>query len=223
MDPLRFTFKSADQSRSRWWTRRTWPFVALFPVGAGCLLQQPSLAVGVVGLVLVALAYTYDGSHVDEESLVVLPDTGVQLEARFRSGKVSRRFVPMSDIEAAIINEGFKRCRVVFYLALVLRPTTIGNSQEPATEAEGGSLKVPRAKGRSSSSVAAGAAAAAAAAAEARGPHGGQGEGAGSEGKGDPAKAADPCLVVAFEHGLPRLPFLKRVYAALDEVVCPNR
>ncbi|GLJ08223.1 hypothetical protein SUGI_0084420 [Cryptomeria japonica] len=69
--------------------------------------------------ILVATAIHRNG--IQQESVVVMPTLGVQLETYYRSGKVFRRFVPMGNILAAVINEAVTPFTCYWYLALIVR------------------------------------------------------------------------------------------------------
>lgn len=89
------------------------------------LLPIPAVAQGssLIGTVLLCVlsAAVIHGNSIEEETVVVMPTLGVQLETCYKSGKVSRRFVPIGDILAAVINEAVTPFTCYSYLALVLR------------------------------------------------------------------------------------------------------
>ena len=79
-------------------------------------------AVALCGLLAVAVVLTLVLSQVvTEESLLVMDDFGVQTRTtHFLSGRQTGRFVDRQKIRGVIINEGFTRWQVVFYLAFLL-------------------------------------------------------------------------------------------------------
>lgn len=85
----------------------------------------PTVAQGssLIGMVLLCVlsAVVIHGNGIEQETVVVMPTLGVQLETCYKSGKVSRRFVPIGDILAAVINEAVTPFTCYSYLALVLR------------------------------------------------------------------------------------------------------
>lgn len=89
------------------------------------LLPIPTVAEGssLIGTVLLCVlsAAVIHGNGIEEETVVVMPTLGVQLETCYKSGKVSGRFVPIGDILAAVINEAVTPFTCYSYLALVLR------------------------------------------------------------------------------------------------------
>lgn len=99
--------------------------VVLMTFICALLLPIPAVAQGssLIGTVLLYFlsAAVIHGNDIEEETVVVMPTLGVQLETCYRSGKVSRRFVPIGDILAAVINEAVTPFTCYSYLALVLR------------------------------------------------------------------------------------------------------
>ncbi|XP_057831787.1 uncharacterized protein LOC131042495 isoform X2 [Cryptomeria japonica] len=84
------------------------------------VVEQGASFIGMCILcILVATAIHRNG--IQQESVVVMPTLGVQLETYYRSGKVFRRFVPMGNILAAVINEAVTPFTCYWYLALIVR------------------------------------------------------------------------------------------------------
>lgn len=83
-------------------------------------VTQGSSLIGTV-LICVLTAAVIHGNGIEQETVVVMPTLGVQLETCYKSGNVSRRFVPIGDILAAVINEAVTPFTCYSYLALVLR------------------------------------------------------------------------------------------------------
>lgn len=81
------------------------------------------VAVGLQWLILAYSLFTLVRLRnvVEEESVVVMPTFGVQLETSYFSGKVHREFVPLKRILAAVINEAVTPTCCYYYLALLLR------------------------------------------------------------------------------------------------------
>eukprot|EP01018_Ginkgo_biloba_P005097 Gb_13566 [translate_table: standard] len=76
-----------------------------------------------VGMLLLCIISTaiIRRNGIEQESVVVMPKLGVQLETSYKSGKILRRFVPIGNILAAVINEGVTPFTCYWYLALVVR------------------------------------------------------------------------------------------------------
>lgn len=80
-----------------------------------------TLALSVVALVvLVARVYSVL-FRVKQESLLVMRDLGVQLRTVYNSGRVVRTFIDRENILDIIINEGITGCRILYYLAVVVK------------------------------------------------------------------------------------------------------
>ncbi|PFH33057.1 hypothetical protein BESB_082560 [Besnoitia besnoiti] len=82
-----------------------------------------SLVFSVVGLAagVVVLASFLTGPHIVEESLEVVANFGVQLQHTTRWGGVRREFIEASQVSDVIINEGFRVCDIIFYVALLVK------------------------------------------------------------------------------------------------------
>ncbi|KAM3347154.1 hypothetical protein ACQJBY_021243 [Aegilops geniculata] len=87
------------------------------------LLSKESLCLGsfwsVPFSVIVAKCLQY--KPVKKESLVIMPAFGIQLEQHFWSGRVDRKFVPISKIIKPVLNECVTPVTCYWSLALLLR------------------------------------------------------------------------------------------------------
>ena len=93
--------------------------------GARVLAAFASSTSAVVGLVLLFLqlvrsAYRW-ATLIREESFTVIRGVGIQLETVFCNGKRSTVFLDRARVRDIVINEGFRRQRVVFFLAVLLK------------------------------------------------------------------------------------------------------
>ncbi|KAH9326400.1 hypothetical protein KI387_006578, partial [Taxus chinensis] len=75
-------------------------------------------------ILCISIAAVIHRNGIQQESVVVMPTLGVQLETCYKSGKIFRRFVPMGNILAAVINEAVTPFTCYWYLALVVREET---------------------------------------------------------------------------------------------------
>eukprot|EP01101_Sappina_pedata_P003992 TRINITY_DN1633_c0_g1_i2.p3 TRINITY_DN1633_c0_g1~~TRINITY_DN1633_c0_g1_i2.p3 ORF type:complete len:128 (+),score=34.68 TRINITY_DN1633_c0_g1_i2:160-543(+) len=55
------------------------------------------------------------------ESLLVIPDIGVQVITKYYGGKSIHRFVDKTQIKSIVINEGIHSFRVIFYMAFIVK------------------------------------------------------------------------------------------------------
>lgn len=100
-------------------------------VGATCLLanvcrtllSKESLCLGSFWSVLFSaiVAKCLQYKPVKKESLVIMPAFGIQLEQHFWSGRVDRKFVPISKILQPVLNECVTPVTCYWSLALLLR------------------------------------------------------------------------------------------------------
>ncbi|XP_074371993.1 uncharacterized protein LOC141712816 [Apium graveolens] len=58
---------------------------------------------------------------VDKESIIIMPNFGVQLETQYRCGSNSRRFIPMSKILKPVLNECVTPVTCYWSLSLIVR------------------------------------------------------------------------------------------------------
>lgn len=58
---------------------------------------------------------------VRSESLIAIEEVGVQLNTTYFNGRVDSKFVDKSKIEQIVMNEGITLCRVVFYVAFIMK------------------------------------------------------------------------------------------------------
>lgn len=58
---------------------------------------------------------------VDKESIIIMPNFGLQLETQYRSGSKSRRFIPMSKILKPVLNECVTPVTCYWSLSLIVR------------------------------------------------------------------------------------------------------
>lgn len=58
---------------------------------------------------------------VDEESIIIMPNFGIQLETQYISGSKSRRFIPMSKILKPVLNECVTPVTCYWSLSLIVR------------------------------------------------------------------------------------------------------
>nr|PIM02475.1 hypothetical protein TGCOUG_239748B [Toxoplasma gondii COUG] len=59
--------------------------------------------------------------YIVEQSLEIVANFGVQLQQKTRWGGIKRQFIDASQVSDVIINEGFRACDVVFYVALLVK------------------------------------------------------------------------------------------------------
>ena len=69
----------------------------------------------------VAVAACLKLRQVQEESVLVVADMGVQLTVSYRFGGQSCRFIDMADVQDILVNEGIAQQRTRYYLAFVVR------------------------------------------------------------------------------------------------------
>eukprot|EP00455_Lapot_gusevi_P035354 TRINITY_DN3913_c0_g4_i1.p1 TRINITY_DN3913_c0_g4~~TRINITY_DN3913_c0_g4_i1.p1 ORF type:complete len:190 (-),score=28.01 TRINITY_DN3913_c0_g4_i1:4-573(-) len=121
----------ADGTIKEYKVTSTQPFLTwVDPIAAGlfvlALLYQvfinwtikPSLPFLITSLPLL-LCVLSKLNRVKEESLLVIHEFGVQLKKKYFTGKEKNLFLDRSRIKDVIINEGFFRCRIIFYLAFI--------------------------------------------------------------------------------------------------------
>eukprot|EP01103_Thecamoeba_quadrilineata_P021552 TRINITY_DN993_c0_g1_i6.p1 TRINITY_DN993_c0_g1~~TRINITY_DN993_c0_g1_i6.p1 ORF type:complete len:104 (-),score=12.19 TRINITY_DN993_c0_g1_i6:191-502(-) len=58
---------------------------------------------------------------IKKESLLVIPDMGVQVTTVHFSGKRNDLFIDKTKIQSIIINEGIQCFRVIFYMAFIVK------------------------------------------------------------------------------------------------------
>ena len=71
------------------------------------------------GLFLLALRIRY--GPVESESLMTVEEIGIQLSTVYFDGRTESKFVDIDTIESIVINEGITLCRVVFYMAFIVK------------------------------------------------------------------------------------------------------
>eukprot|EP01116_Phalansterium_solitarium_P001977 TRINITY_DN11838_c0_g1_i1.p2 TRINITY_DN11838_c0_g1~~TRINITY_DN11838_c0_g1_i1.p2 ORF type:complete len:212 (+),score=72.20 TRINITY_DN11838_c0_g1_i1:1177-1812(+) len=157
-------------------------FAVIFHVNSSFLLLVVPPAALVVARVL------YRRSRVQEESLLVIRELGVQLQTRYYSGAVTHRFVDKKRIRAIVLNEAVKSYAVIFYMAFIV---------EPPPNDDAGRRRRPTSSAAASAAPTHVGAAASDAARTLR-----------------PADADRLVLVLAFENLLPKLHTLLPVYRA---------
>lgn len=132
---------TVERPNSGWWTSAALGVAALSFAWTTRLVQwlssfspalNPLLVPFMVSTALMALVLQLQLQTVVRESILVLPGIGIQLTKyshTFRSliagsphlhRMISQTFVPASSIHSILLNEGFHRSRVVYYLAIVL-------------------------------------------------------------------------------------------------------
>ncbi|KAL1820300.1 hypothetical protein ACET3Z_015169 [Daucus carota] len=72
-------------------------------------------------LVIALLIKSLLWKHVDKESIIIMPNFGVQLETQYRSGSKFRRFIPMSKILKPVLNECVTPVTCYWSLSLIVR------------------------------------------------------------------------------------------------------
>ncbi|KAK3160439.1 hypothetical protein QOZ80_1BG0059460 [Eleusine coracana subsp. coracana] len=87
------------------------------------LLSKENLYLGSLWSITFAgiVAKCLQPDPVKKESVVIMPTFGVQLEQRFWSGRVHRKFVPISKILKPVLNENATPVTCYWSLALLLR------------------------------------------------------------------------------------------------------
>ncbi|CAM9274697.1 unnamed protein product [Laminaria digitata] len=105
----------------------TWARAAVAVVGASLfaqlLVDKGSAFLGGLGLVLLLCCVAWSlscRSRVQEESLLVVRELGVQVTTKYVDGREKSTFLDKAKIKAILINEGITMHRVVFYLAFVV-------------------------------------------------------------------------------------------------------
>eukprot|EP00939_MAST-03C_sp_MAST-3C-sp1_P000797 g797.t1 len=71
------------------------------------------------GVMLLALRAQY--GTIKSESLLTIEEIGVQLTSYYFDGRIDSKFVDKDKIESIVINEGITLCRVVFYMAFLVK------------------------------------------------------------------------------------------------------
>lgn len=126
---------------------RSWRLsAALSAVGLACIwltsvmqwtsgmlhIQHPLLLPAVASAALLYLTVQFQLQAVVRESILVLPGIGIQLTKYRHTVRsllthnthsycmTSQTFVPASSIHSILLNEGFHRSRVIYYLAIVV-------------------------------------------------------------------------------------------------------
>ena len=77
--------------------------------------------VGVVCVVLGVLRACWWATRVSKESITVMRGLGVQLTQERASGAQHTVFIDREHVQDVVINEGITLCKVVFYLAILVR------------------------------------------------------------------------------------------------------
>ncbi|CAI9757833.1 unnamed protein product [Fraxinus pennsylvanica] len=85
------------------------------------LPQDMSMAVLFSFSLAVFLVKSWQGKHVEKESVTILPSFGVQLETTYRSGRTVRHFVPISKIMKPVLNECVTPVTCYWSLSLIIR------------------------------------------------------------------------------------------------------
>jgi len=70
------------------------------------------------------LVFTSFRSHfgtIRSESLIAIEEVGVQLKTTYFNGRVDSKFLEKAKIRSVVMNEGITLCRVVFYVAFLMR------------------------------------------------------------------------------------------------------
>jgi len=60
-------------------------------------------------------------TQVKEERVLVVQDLGIQLSTVYWTGRHADTFIDKDKIKDIIINEGITRCKVIFYMAIILK------------------------------------------------------------------------------------------------------
>ncbi|KAJ0979272.1 hypothetical protein J5N97_014746 [Dioscorea zingiberensis] len=87
------------------------------------ILIKEKLSVGSISSTIMATLFAkfFQYKSVKKETVLIMPAFGVQLESHFWSGRVNRRFVPLSKILKPVINECVTPVTCYWSLALILR------------------------------------------------------------------------------------------------------
>ncbi|XP_006855724.2 uncharacterized protein LOC18445525 isoform X2 [Amborella trichopoda] len=72
-------------------------------------------------LTFVILAAALHLRSIEKESVLIMPTFGVQLETHYRSGRICRRFIPISKILKPVLNECVTPTTCYWSLVLILR------------------------------------------------------------------------------------------------------
>eukprot|EP00904_Undaria_pinnatifida_P009414 jgi/Undpi1/5602/HiC_scaffold_2.g00878.m1 len=92
-------------------------------LASALLVDKGSTFLGGLGLVLLLCCVAWSlscRSRVQEESLLVVRELGVQVTTKYVDGREKSTFLDKAMIKAILINEGITMHRVVFYLAFVV-------------------------------------------------------------------------------------------------------
>ncbi|CAM9856141.1 unnamed protein product [Discosporangium mesarthrocarpum] len=82
---------------------------------------NPGLGILGLGIVLVCLLWSFQHRLiVKEESLLVIPDLGVQIATKYADGRETTQFLDRAKIKEVLINEGITMQRVIFYMAFIV-------------------------------------------------------------------------------------------------------
>jgi len=80
-----------------------------------------SLSLPIAALVLLlTISIFIKRNSVKEESLLIIRDTGLQLNKKFYNGEEKHLFIDKTKISAIVINEGIRSYDVLFYMAVIV-------------------------------------------------------------------------------------------------------
>lgn len=96
--------------------------ILLFLVNSYILVVKEKLCSGSIWRLIVVLMFAKFVQYkpVKKESIVILPEFGLQLETHYWSGKIVRRFVPRAKIVRPVLNECVTPFTCYWSLALML-------------------------------------------------------------------------------------------------------
>jgi len=109
-------------ARCPFWTRVD-TVCALLVILAGLskLYQLGPLWFGVIlSAVPLLLRTAFKLTQVKEERVLVVQDLGIQLSTVYWTGRHADTFIDKDKIKDIIINEGITRCKVIFYMSIML-------------------------------------------------------------------------------------------------------
>ncbi|ONK67869.1 uncharacterized protein A4U43_C05F4650 [Asparagus officinalis] len=100
-------------------------FGTLLLIASTCylLVMKEMLQVSSIWSIFVVIIFAklLQYKPVKKESVVIMPEFGVQLETHYWSGRISRRFVPIGKILRPVINECVTPITCYWTLALIVR------------------------------------------------------------------------------------------------------
>jgi hypothetical protein len=83
-------------------------------------LSKASSAAMIIAGIVALLALAASLGAVSDECITVIRDVGVLLQTRWRTGRVSQKFIDVHRVRSVIINEGLSSADVQYYLAFLV-------------------------------------------------------------------------------------------------------